>query len=187
MITRSDVLREAIIRCTKELYENAQPHVEWEDFVKQNKEWTEGSPKPFEFYYLPEKVFRDIVDSYVHAYKIESSLGAHIDLLLGYFLDPIIDTYVKKDDSPGYRGYEHIKPLGDLIGADNLAYVYDYANKAREFYSYNADLNNFNISIYLGATPNSNKEAVIQNWKKYRNTDIVIDDSAYDENLDDDD
>ena len=36
-------------------------------------------------------------------------------------------------------------------------------------------LNSFNVSVYLGASPNSNKKAVIENWKKYRNQDIEID------------
>ena len=43
------------------------------------------------------------------------------------------------------------------------------------------DLNSFNTNVYLGASPNSNKEAVIENWKKYRNKDIEIDESKYNE------
>ena len=35
------------------------------------------------------------------------------------------------------------------------------------------------MSVYLGPSPNSNKEAVIENWKKYRNKDIEIDESKY--------
>jgi hypothetical protein len=30
------------------------------------------------------------------------------------------------------------------------------------------------MSIYLGASPSSNMQTVIDNWKKYRNTDIEI-------------
>jgi len=42
------------------------------------------------------------------------------------------------------------------------------------FFNWNSELNYFSTSIYLGASPNSNKEAVIENWKKYRNQDIEI-------------
>ena len=46
---------------------------------------------------------------------------------------------------------------------------------AGEFFNWNGYLNGFNTHVYLGGTPNSNKEAVIENWKKYRNKDIKID------------
>ena len=35
------------------------------------------------------------------------------------------------------------------------------------------------MNVYLGASPNSNKEKVIENWKVYRNKDISIDESVY--------
>ena len=53
MITRNDILCEAAERCMKELYSLAQPHINWEDFLKQNKEYRENGekgPKPYEFY-----------------------------------------------------------------------------------------------------------------------------------------
>ena len=46
---------------------------------------------------------------------------------------------------------------------------------AGNFYNWNRDLNSFNMSVYLGASPCSNKDTVIENWKKYRNQDIEID------------
>ena len=47
---------------------------------------------------------------------------------------------------------------------------------AGEFFSWGYELNSFNTSVYLGPSPNySNKEAVVENWKKYRNKDIKID------------
>ena len=30
------------------------------------------------------------------------------------------------------------------------------------------------MSVYLGPSPNSNKQAVIDNWKKYKGIDITI-------------
>ena len=52
---------------------------------------------------------------------------------------------------------------------------------AGKFYNSHWWLNSFNTTVYLGASPNSNKEAVIENWKKYRNKDIEIDESKYNE------
>ena len=45
---------------------------------------------------------------------------------------------------------------------------------AGNFYNWNRDLNAFNTTVYLGASPCSNKEAVIKNWKEFKNKDIEI-------------
>ena len=83
-MTRRDVLADAIDKCIRELYSLAQPSVDYDDFIEQNKKYLEKEkeynalpenerppyreyigPKPFEFYYLPREVFKDIADSYV--------------------------------------------------------------------------------------------------------------------------
>lgn len=182
MITRQDVLCRAVDECMKELYSKAQPHVEWKDFIQQNEDYKEG-PKPYEFYYLPKEVFDYIAESYIKAYKIRSLFNDHLDLILNYFKDPIINKYVKKEDAPGYRDYEHITPLKDIIGSDNMNKVKEYVEKARNFYRFNHELNSFNMTVYLGASPSSDKQSVIDNWKEYRGQDITIDESIYDEEL----
>jgi len=181
-LTRSDVLADATEKCIKALYEQAQPKVEWEDFIRQNKEYKEG-PRPYEFYYLPEKIFKEIVEMYQHAYKVPSQIKNHINTLTNYFNDPIRDKWIKgkTEDEPGHRGYEHFIPLKEIIGEDNLNKVLEYMNEALNFYRWDYDLQCFNMSVYLGASPNSNKQAVIDNWKKYRGIDIIIDESIYEE------
>ena len=52
---------------------------------------------------------------------------------------------------------------------------FKFLDMAGSFYNWNRDLNTFNMNVYLGYSPNSSKEAVIKNWKNYRNTDIEID------------
>ena len=63
---------------------------------------------------------------------------------------------------------------------------FKFLDMAGKFYNWNRELNGFNTAVYLGASPNSNKEAVIENWKKYRNKDIEIDESKYKEEEEDD-
>jgi hypothetical protein len=41
MKSRKDVLVNAIDECLKEVYTLVQPSVEWDDFLKQNKEFLE--------------------------------------------------------------------------------------------------------------------------------------------------
>jgi len=214
MITRRDVLEKASMDCLKELYAHAQPVVDWDDFMQQNKDYSEKykqweekirnreiisleefcGPKPFEFYYLPRKVFKEIADSYVDAYCIDSqqNLLDIIDILKNYCKEPIIDKWIegKDENDPGYRGYDHPnnleKELEKILHNTSTVRLiqekfFEFLDMAGQFYSWNRDLNAFNTTVYLGPSPNSNKEAVIDNWKKYRNTEITIDDSIYEE------
>ena len=58
---------------------------------------------------------------------------------------------------------------------------FEFLDMAGNFFTWTRDLCSFNTSVYLGPSPNSNKEAVIKNWKLYRDKDIVIDESKYDD------
>ena len=90
MITRRDVIADAADKCMKELYSLAQPTITWEDFIKENKEFIKREeeyyklpkenkisykefmgPKPYEFYYLPKEVLKEVVDNYIYAYEID--------------------------------------------------------------------------------------------------------------------
>ena len=224
MPSRNDILSKAIDDCLKEIYSIAQPEISWNDFILQCKEYSEKylkweeyrknkiqkpewegkniteciGPRPYEFYYVPKNIQKEIADSYIYAYKIDEQqeLLNTIQILKNYCKEPIIDKYI--DDwtdeetgfhHPGYRSYEHPdnlkkeieKILGD-IAIDNDYYqdticdkFFEFLDMAGNFFNWNRDLNTFNISVYLGPSPNSNKKAVIENWKKYRNQDIKID------------
>ena len=163
----------------------------------ENKSITECiGPRPYEFYFLPREIMKDICDSYVHAYKIDNQqeLLDTIETLKNYCKEPIVDKYIDDwtDETgfhhPGYRSYDHPdnleKQLIDLIpdsGFDKSAIAesvqskfFEFLDMAGNFFNWNGDLNSFNVSVYLGPSPNSNKEAVIKNWKEYRGEDIEI-------------
>jgi hypothetical protein len=55
------------------------------------------------------------------------------------------------------------------IAEDIEKIVHDFFDMDGEFYTWNHDLNSFNTTVYLGPSPCSNKERVIENWKIYRN------------------
>lgn len=216
MITRNDVLEKASIDCLKELYSKVQPAVDWDDFMQQNKEYSKKykkweelirkgenitvtsfcGPRPYEFYYLPKDIMKEIADSYVRAYNIDShqELLDIIDILKNYCKDPIVNRWIERNgDEPGYRGYDHpdnlekeIKEILGDVAEDNEYYqhklqdkFFEFLDMAGQFYSWNRDLNAFNTTVYLGPSPCSNKETVINNWKQYRNQDIKIDESIY--------
>ena len=219
MITRRDVIADAADKCMKELYSLAQPTITWEDFIKENKEFIKREeeyyklpkenkisykefmgPKPYEFYYLPKEVLKEVADNYIYAYEIDEhqNLLDTIDLLKKYCDDPIEEFYHPGEgESPGYRDYRHpdslvtclISELKEYASSDiseEIVYkakdlFFKFLDMAGKFYNSHWWLNSFNTTVYLGASPNSNKEAVIENWKKYRNKDIEIDESKYNE------
>ena len=198
---------EIYTKCYKEwntynrAYYNREENPErWEKLRKLYKklDWENKSinecigPRPYEFYYLPKEIMKDICESYIHAYKIDQQqeLLDTIGILKNYCKEPIVDKWIERNgDEPGYRGYDHPdnleKQLIDLIpdsGFDKSDIAESVQNKffefldmAGNFYNWNRDLNAFNTTVYLGPSPNSNKEAVIKNWKKYKGKDIEID------------
>lgn len=220
-MTRHKVLEMASIACLKELYSKVQPAVDWDDFMEENrlyskayKQWESlhrespekaGSvldfcgPRPYEFYYLPKDVMKEIADSYVKAYNIDAhqELLDIIDILKNYCEAPIVDAWITESDGQERRGYSHPDPLKEDIATLLRGYVeqddfdaitvaneivenfYEFLDMAGQFYSWNRDLNAFNTTVYLGPSPCSNKETVIKNWKQYRNQDIKIDESIY--------
>ena len=146
-------------------------------------------PRPYEFYYLPKEIFTDIKDSYVYAYKLDSQqeLLDTIEILKNYCKEPIVDKYIEGENGfPGHRGYDHpdnlekeldrmIRPYTtEIFGSDFQNKFFEFLDMAGNFFNWNRDLNSFNMSVGLGPSPNSNKQAVIDNWKKYRNQDIEI-------------
>lgn len=223
MINRDNVLSKAVNDCFEELYTLVVPKITWEEFKEECKIYSEKykkweserkinpeldkkskteciGPAPYEFYFLPREIMKDICDSYVHAYKMDNQqeLLDTIETLKNYCKEPIVDKYIDDwtDETgfhhPGYRSYDHPDNLEKEIFKiidDNIPLYqppiklvselrdkfFEFLDMAGNFFNWNRDLNSFNTSVYFGPSPNSNKEAVIENWKKYRNQDIEID------------
>ena len=238
MITRGDVLSRAVDECMKDIYSFVRPSVDWEEFVKENKlysdryrvwerfnhlyhkenktkkeleeystypvaKWEGKSitecigPRPYEFYYIPKEVMNDIIESYVSAYRMDQhqELLDTISILKRYCEEPIVDKYIDDytdeygNHHPGYRGYDHPDNLIEEVRKILIKYddhmdseiseevvnkFFEFLDMAGKFYDWNSYLNSFNTSIYFGCSPNSSKESVIKNWKKYRKQDIEI-------------
>lgn len=176
-------------------YEALQEKPSYTEFV---------GPKPFEFYYLPKDIIEDVCDSYIYAYKLDEqqNLLDIIEILKNYCKKPIISKYIEgKKGEPGHRGYEHpynlqlsiyrqsrdMFPEGNWEQFEEISKIsqdkfFDFLDMAGNFFNWTRDLNSFQMSVYLGPSPSSNKEAVIENWKKYRNKDIEIDEEQIKQN-----
>lgn len=186
----------------KKAFNAREKHPEiWNQYQSTFKDWENKSikecigPEPFDFYYLPKEIMKDICDCYISAYRMDSQqeLLNTIEILKNYCKEPIVDKYIEKEGEPGYRGYDHpdnlkkelyqiLKEYFDdsetdpnVVAKELQNKFFEFLDMAGNFYNWNRDLNSFNASVYLGASPSSNKEMVIENWKKYRNKDIEID------------
>jgi hypothetical protein len=213
----------------KVLYSLAQPHIEWDEFVKENKiysnkykaweryyelskkesltkeelkefsvypnEWKDKSleecigPAPFKFYYLPRNIFEEVVNNFVYAYELDQhqQLLDTIHILKDYCENPIVDKHIKNED--GLPEYDHPDNLKKEINKiiddeDTSEYLqnkfFEFLDMAGHFFKWNGYLEAFDYTIYLGASPYTNKQEVIDNWKKYRNQTIKINDDEYD-------
>ena len=172
----------------------------WLQYQSTFRDWENKSidecigPKPYEFYYLPKKVLDNVCDSYIYAYRIDEQreLLDTIETLKNYCREPIVEIYVEPEKGrTGYKDFDHPDNLEKEIFKiidDNIPLYqppiklvsglqdkfFEFLDMAGKFFRWDRDLNSFKMSIYLGPSPNSNKKAVIENWKKYRNKDIEI-------------
>ena len=128
-----------------------------------------------------------IVTKYVDSYKDET--GYHPGYRsydhpnnLKKELRKIFDNTILPDICRQYNKQYNLQTTG-IESSVSIAYsqvfqdkFFEFLDMAGKFYNWNSELNSFKTTIYLGASPSSNKEAVIDNWKKYRNKDIEIND-----------
>ena len=96
-------------------------------------------------------------------------------------LEKIFDNKILPDICKQYNKQYNLQTTG-IESSVNKAYsqifqdkFFEFLDMAGKFFNWNGDLNSFYMSVCLGASPNSNKQAVIDNWKKYRKQDIEID------------
>ena len=95
-------------------------------------------------------------------------------------LRKIFDNKILPDICKQYNKQYNLQTTG-IESSVSIAYsqifqdkFFEFLDMAGEFFNWNRNLNSFKMSVYLGPSPNSNKKAVIENWKKYRNKDIEI-------------
>lgn len=173
--TKDELYAEAVYRCYKEMYANAQPSVDYDVLLAKAKNGEEDPNHPFySQHYLSHKEYQYILEKYVEAYGLKDEFPNHCDTILRYFDEGIIDKYIeRKGDQPGYRGYEHLKSLKDLIGEEHYNIVVERVKQAKDFYRFNRDECGFHWAM-MNCSPSCNAEAVKKYWKEHKGIDIDI-------------
>ena len=161
-VSRDDVLFQAIDNCLDLMFRASYPSITLEEYKKLHEEMPEEQRENamlYESHYLPWKVYRAIEEDFVEAYDLKSPLPDIIEILKGYFKEPIVDKWIEgKEGEPGHSGYEKPEPMDD----ETYKKVEEYLDMANEFYNWNRDYNTFvfNVSNY---SPCSNRETV-EKW-----------------------
>ena len=172
----------------KECEEYSKKYEEWQYMDRNKRPGIQEycGPQPFEFYYINRDVMKEICDRYVYIYELDKQeeLESVRDVLMNYFKEPIVEVFEQKEgEMHSSRSYSHpdnLKKEIEKILSDKekteavYGLIENFFFMATRFFCWNRDLNKFSTSVYLGASPCTNAERVIDNWKKYRNKDIEI-------------
>ena len=188
--SKREFINEIVERCIREMYAKAQPKGDYDEILKLAKdnkikeEYPEGI---YNYYYLSQEEFNYIKDKYINVFCIANKWKPDCDLLIDNVVNGgHVDDYVEATETRlGYRIAKEIPPFAKLIeekfgiSEDTSDAIVKMLAKTMEgykdFYKFDNNEETFNINICLGASPTSNKQTVIDNWKK-KGVDIEIKD-----------
>lgn len=178
MITRENIIKNAIRECLIETYKWAQPSINLEEYLNNPELIKEDDKDKFYLrYYLSQENLKYLVYRFKNAYNIGSKWEYHIDLLLDYITskDSVKIIYIEgKDGFPGHKGYKPIIPLNNLT--EDYEDVISLIKTCKEFYRRDIESERFNMAVYLGASPNSCKEQVEKYWREHGKPNFTIKD-----------
>lgn len=164
MLNLENLNNEMFEKCLDELYKAAQPSITFDEFIKLSKE--NPDIPIYKHYYLSDNETKYIIDKYAELYRLNSNFKKHCELLINDIINGCHkDKYIKPEDgSPGYRGYEKVPPLKEVIGEEAADKVVEFIENRRDYYRFETKEENFKFHIY-NIAPNSNKEEVIKYWE----------------------
>lgn len=178
-ISHEEVIGEAVDKCLDLMYRASYPSITFEEYKAEHAKLPKEERRTaqlFNSHYLPWKAYEAIKEDFVSAYEFESPLPTIIDILKGYFKEPIVDKWIegKDENDPGHRGYEHPEPMDE----ETFKVVEKYLDMANDFYNWNRDLTGFlfNVSNY---SPCSNRETVEKWWHEHGNPDFKLPPDEY--------
>lgn len=179
VISRDEILGKAVDDCLDKMYRASYPSITLAEYIEQHKGMTQEEKDKAQFYnshYLPWKVYDAIKDDFVEAYQLKSQLPDIIEILKGYFKEPIVDKWIegKNENEPGHRGYEHPEPMDE----ENYKVAEKYMDMANDFFNWNRDLNAFSFNV-ANYSPCSNRETVEKWWHEHGDPDFKLPEDSY--------
>lgn len=172
-ISHDDVINKAIRDCLDLMYRASYPSITLQAYENQHQGLTDEEKreiKLYESHYLPWKIYEAIEGDFAEAYEFKSQLPGIIEILKGYFKEPVVDKWIEgKDGAPGHRGYEHPEPMPE----EHRLIVEKYLDMANGFYNWNRDINTFYFNV-SNFSPCSNRETVEKWWHEHGDPDFKL-------------
>ena len=82
---RHEILLEAVTRCLNEMYQKSQPSATWEQVNENVRNDVYGGAKDaYNFYYLADQEYLDILDKYMSMYNIKNRWSDNAQLMIDY-------------------------------------------------------------------------------------------------------
>ena len=179
VVSRDDVISEAVNKCLDLMYRASYPSITLKEYKEQHDNMTKEERQEAQLYnahYLPWKAYEAIKEDIAEAYDFKSPLPDVIEVLKGYFKEPIVDKWVdgENENDPGHRGYAHPEPMDE----ETYKVTEKFLDMANDFFNWNRDLAAFyfNVSNY---SPCSNREVVKKWWHEHGDPDFKLPDDSW--------
>lgn len=170
MLTRDDILQECFDRCMTEMYKYAQPSLDYMSIKNMSEE--EKKHVSYKPYYLSNENCKFIIEHYLKIYGLFDWWTSAVevveqDFTKGGYKDHWVPEHTDKYGwHPGYRDTERVPPLKTIIGEENASKVMSTLKDYKDFYRFGrTDMDSIQFGLY-NYSPNSNKQVVIDYWKK---------------------
>jgi hypothetical protein len=188
---RQEILIEAVTRCLNEMYQKSQPSATWEQVNENVRNNVYGGAKDaYNFYYLADQEYLDILDKYMSMYNIKNRWADDAQLMIDYLRhggtkNKYIQPNTDEDGNyhPGYRGYEEVDSLetyfvqliSDVVERKRATEkVFELMENCKDFYLGNKEESSFRMSI-TDYAPCMRKDTVISKWKELGKDITIVD------------
>jgi hypothetical protein len=177
--SRDDVLTEAVEGCLDAMYRASYPSItleELKEVARKIDKKERDAAKLYNRHYLPQRIHTAILEDFADAYQLKSQLPDIIEILKGYFKEPIVDKWIegKGENDPGHRGYENPEPMPE----EHRVVAEKYMDMANGFYNWNRGLNCLYFNV-CNVSPCSNRETVEKWHHEHGEPDFKIPDDSW--------
>lgn len=172
MLTRRDILSEAVHRCLITMYNFAQPSIDLDKLIKSGYKDTNENPL-YKYHYLSSENYLFIVEAYKKSYGIVDKWDATFNLLIDYLINGGLKTVY----NDGRKYYAKVPSLYSYLDEEDADIVLSIIYECQHFYSHGKESNDFSFTMSLGVgSPSSNKEFVENYWKDNGYSNFSIED-----------
>ena len=168
MITRKQILSEAVHKCLKTMYDYAQPSIDIDKLIASGYKDARENPL-YVRHYLSSNNYKKIVDIYIRAYGMEDDWDSTYETILNYLIKGgLKDKYITPEDGrPSYRSYEKVPSIYEYLDKEDADIALSLIYECQHFYRHGLEESNFSCTMDLGVgSPSSNKKEVEDYWKE---------------------